>query len=144
MLKEYLIDEYKKFDILTQEEKDNLVHVNCCEKILFGANKVYSLNLDDNALKLARGFGGGLNIESTCGVITGAVMGLSSIFHSDSRYKEIVKDYIEIFKNHHGEIDCNILKELFRTEEFGCRSIILKGAEVFDEIVKKYETVIKK
>lgn len=138
MLKKYLIKEYEEFDILTQEQKDNLVHVNCCEKILFGVNKVYSLNLDDNALKVARGFGGGLNIESTCGVITGAVMGLSNIYFDDSRYREIVKDYIEMFKKYHGNIDCNILKELYRTEEFGCRSIILKGAEVFDEIVKKY------
>ncbi|MFA5354803.1 MAG: C-GCAxxG-C-C family (seleno)protein, partial [Thermodesulfovibrionales bacterium] len=43
--------------------------LNCAEKILHGANEVYDLGLDREALKLARGMGGGMGIESVCGAL---------------------------------------------------------------------------
>ena len=46
--------------------------LNCAETIRYGANKVYGLGLDHEALKLAAGFGGGMGIEATCGALTGA------------------------------------------------------------------------
>jgi hypothetical protein len=36
-----------------------------------------------------------------------------------------------------GEIDCAPLKAKYRTEEFKCRDVILKAAEVLDRIVKR-------
>ena len=38
--------------------------LNCAERILYGANKVYKLGLDRDDLKVAAGFGAGMAIES--------------------------------------------------------------------------------
>ena len=100
---------------------------------------IYKLGLDDNALKMARGFGGGMNVESTCGVITGGVMALSNISCESTNYKEIIEDFVQSFIQYNGSIDYNILKELYRTEDESCKSVILKAAVVFDEIVDKYK-----
>lgn len=138
MLYNYLIKEYENYDLLSQEEKNSLVHVNCCEKILFGMNNVYELGLDENALKLARGFGGGMNVESTCGVITGGIMGLSNLFYNAENYKDIMKDFINLYANQYTSISCDILKEKYRTEKEGCRSVILNAALILDDVVSKY------
>ena len=37
--------------------------LNCAEKMLYGANKVYELGINRNDLKLAAGFGGGVCYE---------------------------------------------------------------------------------
>lgn len=139
MLYNYLIKEYQYYDGLSKVEVEALQHVNCCEKILFAGNEVHKLELDSNALKLARGFGGGMNAESTCGVITGGVMVLSHIYYEHPDYKKIIEDYIETFIRYNGAIECDILKELYKSEDEGCKAIILKAAIVFDEIVSKYK-----
>ena len=53
---------------------------NCAETILAGANQVYHLGLDQDALKLAAGFGGGMAVEGDCGAITGAIMVLGRLY----------------------------------------------------------------
>jgi C_GCAxxG_C_C family probable redox protein len=58
-------------------EKEDL---NCSEKILRGANIEYDLGLDDAALKMAAGFGGGMAIEDKCGALTAAIMVLGRLF----------------------------------------------------------------
>ncbi len=142
MLYDYLVREYKSLSVLSEKERNSLVHVNCCEKIVFGANLVYKLGLDENALKMARGFGGGMNVESSCGIITGGVMILSNLFYNSLDYRLIVKDFIETFTKNYGSIDCDILKELYRSDEDGCTNIILKGGLVLDEIIEKYKKEI--
>ena len=53
--------------------------LNCAEKMLYGANKVYELGINRNDLKLAAGFGGGMAMGLTCGVLTGGIMAFSSL-----------------------------------------------------------------
>ncbi len=138
MLYNYLIKEYKDLAALSEKERSIMVHVNCCEKIVFGSNSVYKLGLDKNALKMAKGFGGGMNVESSCGVVTGGVMVLSNMFFDSENYRTIIKEFIETFTKDFGTIDCDILKELYRTEEEGCNNIIIKGAKVLDDIIEIY------
>jgi C_GCAxxG_C_C family probable redox protein len=116
--------------------------LNCAEKILYGANIAYNLDLNKEALKLAAGFGGGMAIEDKCGALTASIMVLGRLFvndsaHESSRIKDLTKELFEDYKKEMGTIDCAPLKDKYRTEEFKCRNIIIKAAEVLDRIVKR-------
>lgn len=116
--------------------------LNCAEKILYGANIAYNLDLNKDALKLAAGFGGGMAIEDKCGALTASIMVLGRLFvndsaHESSRIKDLTKELFEDYKKEMGTIDCAPLKDKYRTEEFKCRNIIIKAAEVLDRIVKR-------
>ncbi|HHZ01688.1 MAG TPA: hypothetical protein GX396_01935 [Tissierellia bacterium] len=120
-------------------EKEDL---NCSEKILQGANIAYNLNLDKEALKLASGFGGGMAIEDKCGALTGAIMVLGKLFvmeraHESMRIKELTRELFDEYNREMGYIDCEPLKEKYRTEEIKCRNVILKAAEILDKIVMR-------
>lgn len=127
--------------LIEQGYGDDL-NLNCAEKILYGSNKAYNLGLEPEALKLAAGFGGGMVIESICGVLTGGIMVLGKLFKPESvedkeKFKEIIKDYLEAYRKKMGEIDCSPLKDRYRTEEEGCQHVIVKAAEVLEEIIEK-------
>src|SRR5665648_1126692 len=71
--------------------------LNCAETILYGANRVYHLNLNSESLKLAAAFGGGMAIESVCGVLTASLMVLGKLFvpevaHKYPAIKELSKE----------------------------------------------------
>lgn len=113
---------------------------NCAEKIMHGANRAYGLGLDYRAMKLSAGFGGGLGVESVCGALCGAVMVLSDLVvkqrgHEDPRVKALSRELFDRFGEQMGDFMCKPLKDKHRTEAHGCRDVILKAAEVLDEIV---------
>ena len=116
--------------------------LNCAEIILYGANQVYHLNLNSDSLKLAAAFGGGMAIESICGVLTASLMVLGKIFiketaHKHPEIKELSKELFNTFAKEMGDIMCKPLKDNYRTEEKKCRDIILKGAKILDKIVTR-------
>jgi len=118
------------------EKKD----LNCAETMLYGANKVYKLGLDPQALKVAAGFGGGMGIEATCGALTGAVMVLGRIFakekgHDTPRLKELCAQFLEEYRRQMGYIDCKPLKDRYRTEDLECRKVVLKAAEILEQLI---------
>ena len=120
------------------EKKD----LNCAETILYGANEVYRLGLDIEALKLAAGFGAGMGIEATCGALTGAVMVLGRIFaknkgHDTPRLNELCAEFLEEYRSQMGDIDCTPLKERYRSEERKCRTVVLKSAEILESMIER-------
>lgn len=115
---------------------------NCAETILAGANQVYHLGLDKEALKLAAGFGGGMAIESVCGALTGAIMVLGRLYvneraHESDKIKELTEEFIGRYCEVMGATDCAPLKAKYRNEEVKCRLVILKAAEILDQIVAR-------
>ncbi len=115
---------------------------NCAETILAGANQVYHLGLDREALKLAAGFGGGMAIEGDCGALTAAIMVLGRLYvkeraHEGTKIKELTKELFDRYRQEMGETDCAPLKTKYRNEEVKCRMVILKAAEILDEIVAR-------
>jgi len=131
MLKELIQDGYG-----TKED------LNCAEIILGGANQVYQLKLNSGSLRLAAAFGGGMAIESVCGVLTASLMVLGKLFVPDVAYKhpeikELSKELFDTFEKEMGDILCKPLKDNYRTEEKGCRDVILMGAEILDKIVTR-------
>ncbi|NMB27737.1 MAG: C_GCAxxG_C_C family protein [Tissierellia bacterium] len=120
----------------------NEENYNCTEKILYGANEAYKLNLSKEALKLSAAFGGGMGIESVCGALTGAVMVLSSkyvknIAREDKKVFDLSKELFEKYETKMGSIKCNELKAKYKKEDIGCRDIILEATRVLDNIVKE-------
>jgi len=96
--------------------------LNCAETILYGANQVYHLNLKPDSLKLAAAFGGGMAIESVCGVLTASLMVLGKLFvpkvaHQHPEIKELSKELFDVFEKEMGDILCKPLKDNYRTEE---------------------------
>lgn len=125
----------------------NKEDLNCAEKILYGANEVYKLGLDKEALKMAAGFGGGMGIEDKCGAVTAAIMVLGRLFvneraHESTKVKDLTIELIDRYREEMGDIDCKPLKEIHRTEEVKCKYVIIKAAEILDSIVER-ENVIK-
>lgn len=126
-------------------EKEDL---NCAEKILRGANIVYKLGLDEDALRLASGFGGGMAIEDKCGALTASIMVLGKLFvreraHESAKIKELTKELFNEYNKEMGSIDCAPLKATHRTDELKCRNVILKAAEILDSLVER-ETALEK
>ncbi len=114
--------------------------LNCAETILYGANEAYKLGLGGEALKMAAGFGGGMAIESVCGALTGSIMVLGRLFveeraHKSPRLKELIKELLVRYREEMGSIQCDVLKESYRTEEKKCREVIEKAALVLDEVI---------
>ncbi|RNC29100.1 MAG: hypothetical protein AWM53_01020 [Candidatus Dichloromethanomonas elyunquensis] len=116
--------------------------LNCAETMLFAANKVYDLGLDKEALKLSAGFGGGMAIENKCGALTASIMVLGKMFvkdraHESSKIKELTKELFEKYQEEMGSIDCAPLKKNYRTEEFKCRYVIYKAAEILERMIER-------
>lgn len=116
--------------------------LNCAEKILCGANKAYNLGLDKNAIKLASGFGGGMGIESVCGALTASIMVLGRLFveknaHASTRIRELSREMLEKYEDEMGNIHCDLLMENYRTDEEKCSKVILKAAQILDDIIAR-------
>ncbi len=127
---------------LLQTGFGNAMDLNCAEKILYGANWAYDLKLPAEALKLASGFGGGMGVESSCGVITGGVMVLSALYvkrngHEGGRIKLLEQEFIETFISEMGSIDCAELKVRHRNDEVKCNLVIFKAGDILDRIIER-------
>lgn len=115
---------------------------NCAEKILYGANQVYKLGLSQESLRMAAGFGGGMAIGSVCGTLTASIMVLSILFvkeraHESSKIKDLTQELFMNYRREMQEIDCDPLKTKYRTEELKCRLVIMKAAEILDNIIQR-------
>ena len=131
-----------KLKTLLENGFGNAMDLNCAEKILYGANWAYDLKLSPEALKLAAGFGGGMGVEATCGVLTGSMMVLSHLYvkeyaHESDRLHNLEKEFIAAFQKELGALDCHTLKAKYRTPEAGCSKIIITAGEILDRIVER-------
>jgi C_GCAxxG_C_C family probable redox protein len=115
--------------------------LNCAEKILYGANEAYNLRLSSEALRLAAGFGGGMGIEDLCGALAASVMVLGRLFVAQnahaSKIKELTSEFLANYRREMGAIDCAPLKAAHRNEEVKCDRVILKAAEVLEQIIER-------
>ncbi len=115
--------------------------LNCAETIFYGANQVYDgLGLSKNCLRLSAAFGGGMGTENVCGAVTASLMVLSFLFvnehaHQSPEIKDLCKELFESYTKELGDFNCKPLKDKYQTEEKKCYDVILKGAEILDELI---------
>lgn len=113
--------------------------------MLLGGNKYYHLNLKGESFRIMAGFGGGLSTEELCGTISGGVAVIGILFTEKEDYdsgeiKEASKDFVQSFQKKLTSTNCKEIKESFREEERKCTPVVEKGAEILEEIIKKYQT----
>ncbi len=135
---------------LSQLIKDGYMEkhdLSCSETILYGANQVYDLGLDEKALHMAAGFGAGMGVESVCGALTGGIMVLGVLFVDDSAHEnnsliyDLAEQFLTAYQERMGEIECRSLRDKYYNKQVadvsGCREIILTTAEVLEEFIAK-------
>ncbi|MHC4620816.1 MAG: C-GCAxxG-C-C family protein [Planctomycetota bacterium] len=89
---------------------------NCAQAVVGAYCEQFGLKLE-TALKLACGFGGGMRMGQTCGVVTGAFMvlglkyGQSEAENRGAKEKtyELVRQFVEKFESRNGSIMCKEL-----------------------------------
>jgi len=116
--------------------------LSCSETILYGANDVWNLGLSKNALKMAAGLSAGCYTENICGALSASALVISRLYvndraHESPRNSELVEEIITHYKECMGSDLCKPLRETHRTEEDKCRTVIIRAAEILDQIVMR-------
>lgn len=123
---------------------DKSFNLNCAETIIYAANEEYNLNLGADALKMMASFGGGMGIESICGVITGSLSVLGILFvkekaHESDLIRNLSKEFFKRFEAEFGTKNCYELKAKYRNDDIRCSRMVYKAAEILDEMINEKE-----
>jgi C_GCAxxG_C_C family probable redox protein len=115
---------------------------NCAEAILRSGCRRWNIELDEKSLLAASGFGTGMNIESSCGALTGGIMVLSLLFTTEKaanspELKRICSEFLNRFAERYGSTICSELKAKYRKEDTKCRGVVEMAAELLEEIVER-------
>lgn len=117
---------------------------NCAESTLRAGNDVYDLGLSDHDMKMAAGFGGGLQVGDICGVLSAASCIVSMRYvetkaHDYEKMKPMMQQLVMEFQRRMGSRLCSEIKPVFHTEENKCLDTVLTGAEVIEEFIEKWD-----
>ena len=87
-------------------------------------------------------FGGGMGIESVCGVITGSLAVIGILFtiekaHEGDRVKTLCQELFQKFEAKLSTNNCAVLKAKYKKADVGCRVMIETATEILDEIVSR-------
>lgn len=112
---------------------------NCAEAVLLAANEEYDLGLNDTALKLFIGYGGGNGCGSTCGIVTASIAILSYLYGDKPKeeFRPMCAEFIEQFRAKLGDVDCSQLEAKYKTPENRCIKTMELGGEVLDQFIAK-------
>ncbi|VBB08131.1 cgcaxxgcc motif [Lucifera butyrica] len=128
--------------------------LSCSQAILSTYGPLFGINQDD-AIRIARGFGGGMaRLSETCGAVTGAfmVIGIKSP-GADKQVKEetylLIQKFAEKFRSINGSLNCGQLlgcdlntsegQEQFRNKEMAkshCEKYVRNSAELLEELLQ--------
>lgn len=109
---------------------------NCAEVMLRSMNDYYELKINEDELKMATGFGGGMKVGSVCGILTGAIMGLSVMFKDDNpeskaKLGQKTMQIMNGFKSKYESDRC------FDVLENGCIQMILYTSDLIEEVLSR-------
>ena len=129
-------------DVILKYRNKEIYDYSCSETMIISANEYYNLNLSNDSFKMMAPFSGGMLEGETCGVLTGAISVLGIIFttgvaHTSETLYEAVLEYKTEFEKRFGSKECSKLKE-FEMQQEGCTDLVVEGAVLLNEIVKKY------
>lgn len=115
--------------------------LNCAEAIVYAVNEAYQLNLSKETLRASAGFGGGMAVEETCGVLTGAILVLGIMLvqeraHENDKMKEVVSGFLLRYEKLKGTTNCKKLKDQYREEDpVKCRAVVMDAARLLEEVL---------
>ncbi|TYB86487.1 MAG: C_GCAxxG_C_C family protein [Kosmotoga sp.] len=120
------------------------VEYNCAETILLAGGERYGIDVCPQTLKALGPFGRGMQIESVCGALTGALSVIGLLFinkyqHESDMVEIVVNGFLKSFEEVMGTISCMELRKRFRDENAGCERIIKTAATNLEKTVKHYK-----
>ncbi|MDD6160749.1 MAG: C-GCAxxG-C-C family (seleno)protein, partial [Oscillospiraceae bacterium] len=123
--------------------KDNIVYYyrdlgkNCAEAIILAANEKYNLGLNEAAIKLFLGFGGGNGCGGTCGALSGALAVLSHLYGDkpQEEFRPLCAKFVERFDAKLGGTECSLLAGKYKTSETRCTAAVELAGEVLDAFI---------
>ena len=111
-------------------------HINCAQAVLVPFAEDAGIP-EENAMRIAEGFGGGMKRASVCGAVTGGIMVLGLFGLGDP---ETLRTYHrKLQENHGGALDCGELLRM-NAEAGGekktfCNGIIVECIGLIEEIL---------
>ena len=117
---------------------------NCAESVLRAANEEYGLGLDEGALKLMAGFGGGMGCGGVCGALSGGIAALSKLrvsdrAHTTPGFSGECAGVVAAFEEKAGSCQCSELKARFFREGTRCLDTVEIGCQALEEYLGKKE-----
>ncbi len=117
--------------ILDFQNKDKY-DLCCSESIFYASAKYYDLDYNESTYKVAAAFCGGNLMEDTCGLLTASIAVIATIFvkensHNSEEMKAHIVEFTNKFNMKFSSKNCKLLKNIYRSEEFGCKNLIVES-----------------
>jgi C_GCAxxG_C_C family probable redox protein len=115
---------------------------NCAESTLIYLNERLNLGLSMEDIHLVSAYGGGFGCGITCGALCASMAALGRVLvsqraHSTQGFKQICADYVSLFRQRMGCIDCSTLKEKNTIEGQRCLKTVVENAELIESYLKE-------
>ncbi|MFW6120472.1 MAG: C-GCAxxG-C-C family protein [Petrotogales bacterium] len=119
------------------------VKYNCAEIMLLAGSKRYGIDLCPQTLKVLGPFGGGMQIESVCGALSGSLSVIGLLFidvfqHESDMVEIVVNSFLKSFEEEMNTINCFELRKRYRDEITGCERIIKTTATNLERTIDQY------
>lgn len=120
---------------------------NCSEAVVKAANDAYNLGLDDKAIKLISGFGGGCGCGDLCGAIAGSlsIVSLLSVgdggAHATEGFGPLCGDLVGQIREKLTGTDCKDIKPKMVQPEIRCLHTVEVAAEILEAYLKEHGKV---
>lgn len=124
---------------MTRDERAKAFHaqgLNCAQSVLLALEDYTGLD-PAIAQKVASGFGGGVRSGEICGCVTGAVMALG-LRTAQSETAELTKALVAAFREEHGCVRCDDLKEKYGGKTM-CDTMIGATAELASRFFAEHD-----
>ncbi len=121
---------------------------NCAEALLHAGNEFYNLNMDENSMKVASVFGGGMQVGDICGALSGAcmVIGMKYVESKAHDQSDVVRNVttklIRAFQEHFHSRVCANIKVNFFDPQVRCLNTVMDSAEILEKVLKQYDDEI--
>lgn len=118
---------------------------NCAEALLHGANDYYNLGLGEHDMKLAAGFGAGMQTGNICGTVLSAIGILSMKYveakaHESTDIKPVTQLFLRRFREGlNGSLLCKDLKAAYFRPDTRCIDTVLTACDVLEQVLAEYE-----
>ncbi|MDD3712286.1 MAG: C-GCAxxG-C-C family protein [Candidatus Izemoplasmatales bacterium] len=111
---------------------------NCAETILLLSIEEYDLQVKKDQARILKGFGGGMYMERTCGVVTGGIAVLSLLYDGEHLKNKVIK-YQDLVKERFQSLDCEKIKTTHRENDVRCAGVINDAYTILKSIINKKE-----
>lgn len=114
---------------------------NCAEALLHAANEYYGLGLDEKAMKLVAGYGGGMQTGNICGTVLSGISVIAQKYvetkaHESSEIKPVTQLYLRRFREAlNGSLLCKELKAAYFQPEVRCIQVVENACDVLEGIL---------